>query len=100
MAVLYGNDALSILVRLKMGTPVSLKKVFVFQKICFKVKLLKTFKIFTNCHIKACRSLKRRAIMKIPSTILKVFYSVKTKTNPDFAEKLAERSNHSFLLSI
>ena len=38
--------------------------------------------------------------MKIPSTILKVFYSVKTKTNPDFAEKLAERSNHSFLLSI
>ena len=26
-----------------------LKKVFVFEKICFKVKVLKTFKIFTDC---------------------------------------------------
>ena len=34
-----------------------LKKVFVFEKICFKVKVLKTFETFTDCHIKTCRSL-------------------------------------------
>ena len=47
-----------------------LEKVFVFQKICFKVKVLKTFETFTDCrHIKTCRYLKRRAILKIPSTV-------------------------------
>ena len=46
-----------------------LKKVFLFQKICFKGKVLKTFETFTDCHIKTCRSLKRRAILKIPSTV-------------------------------
>ena len=46
-----------------------LKKVFVFQKICFKAKVLKTFKIFTDCHIKTCLSVKRRTILKIPSTV-------------------------------
>ena len=56
MAVLYGNDAFSILVlSTKKRYSSFLKKVFVFQKICFKVKVLKTFKIFTDCHIKACR---------------------------------------------
>ena len=29
-----------------------LKKVFVFQKICFKDKILKTLETFTDCHIK------------------------------------------------
>ena len=55
--------------QLKNGTSVFCKRVFVFQKICFKVKLLKTFKIFTDCHIKKCRSLKWKAILKIPSTV-------------------------------
>ena len=69
-AVLYGNDAFSILVRsTKKQCSSFLKKVFVFKKICFKVKVLKMFKIFTDRHIKTCRSLKRRAILKIPSTI-------------------------------
>ena len=45
-----------------------LKKVLVSQKICFKVKVLKTFKISTDCHIKVGRSHKRRAILKIPIT--------------------------------
>ena len=53
MVVLYENDALSILV-------LSTKKRFfsfsnnrfVFRKICFKIKVLKTFKIFTDCYIK------------------------------------------------
>ena len=30
----------------------SLKNVFVFEKICFKDEVLKTFEIFTDCHIK------------------------------------------------
>ena len=47
-----------------------LKKASVFQKICFKVKVLKMVNISTDCHIKTCRSLKRRAILKIPSTVL------------------------------
>ena len=54
--------------QLKSGTPV-LKKVFVFQKISLKVKVLKTFETFTDFRIKTCQSLKRRAILKIPSTV-------------------------------
>ena len=46
-----------------------LSKVFVFQKICFKVKVFETFKISTDYHIKTCRSLKGRTILKIPSTV-------------------------------
>ena len=45
-----------------------LRKVLVFQKTSFKVKVLKTFKIASGCHIKTCQS-KRRAILKIPTTI-------------------------------
>ena len=43
---------------------------FAFQKICFKVQVLKPFKISTDFHIKTCWSLKRRAILKIPSTVI------------------------------
>ena len=35
-----------------------------------------------------------------PNLSEKVFFSVKTKTNPTVAVNLAERSNYSFLLSI
>ena len=80
---------------------------FVFQKICFKVKVLAT-----DCYIKAYQSLERKAILKVPSTIFlkeptalslalkwnfyeKAFSSAKTKTNPNFAVALAERSIHS-----
>ena len=63
MAVLYGSDAFSILVRSTKKRYYSfLKKIFVFQKICFKVKVLKMFKIFTDRHIETCQSLQRRAI--------------------------------------
>ena len=45
MAVLYGNDAFSILVlSTKRRNSRFLKKVFIFQKICLKVKVLKSFK--------------------------------------------------------
>ena len=52
ITVLYGNDAFSILVLSTQKRFSSfLEKVFVFQKICFKDKVLKTFKISTDCHI-------------------------------------------------
>ena len=38
------------------------------QKTCFKVKLLKKFKISNDCHIKICRSLTWRPILKILSS--------------------------------
>ena len=46
-----------------------LKKVLVFQKTCFRVRVLKIVKISSDCYIKTCRSLKRRAILKIRSTV-------------------------------
>ena len=47
MAVVYENDAFSILVLSSKERYSSfLIKVFVFQKTCFKVTALKTFKIF------------------------------------------------------
>ena len=65
-AVLNGNDVFSILVvSTKNRYSSFLKKVFVFQKICLKVKVLKTFETLIDCHIKTCRSLTRRAILKI-----------------------------------
>ena len=71
-AVLNGNDVFSILVvSTKKRYSSFLKKVFIFQKICFKVKVSKTFETFTDCHIKRCRSPKWRDILKIPSTVFK-----------------------------
>ena len=74
--------------QLKNGTPVLLKNVFVFQKICFKVKVLKTFKIFIDCHIKTYQSLKRKAILKIPSTVFyKILCSFRWLQNEIFKKK-------------
>ena len=42
------------------------KKLFVFQKASFKVRVMKIFKISIDCHIKIHQSLKRMAISKIP----------------------------------
>ena len=68
MAVLYGNDTFLISVlSTKKSFSSFLIKVFVLQKICFKVTVLKMFKISTDCYIKTCRSFKRRAILKISS---------------------------------
>ena len=63
--LLYGNNAFSILVLLTKKRYSSFsKKDFLFQIICSKVKVLKTFKTSTNCHIRTCRFLKRRVILK------------------------------------
>ena len=49
MALLYGNDTFSILVlSTKKGYSSFLKKVSVFQKLCFIVEVLKSFKISTD----------------------------------------------------
>ena len=115
MAVLYGNDAISILVlSTKKQYSSFSEKVFLFQKICFKVKVLKTFKIFTDFHIKTWRSLKQTAILKIPSTAFErnlCFFcciwieTPKKRRFPNSRQKrtqilLAGRSNHLSLLSI
>ena len=72
-AVLYGNVAISILKLLtKKQYSSFFKKAYVFQEISFKVKTLKTFKITSESHIETYRSLKRRTILKIHST---VFYT-------------------------
>ena len=61
MAVLYGNDAFLILVLSAKKQYYSfLKKLFVFQKIFFKV---------IEYLIKTCQSLEQRDILKIPSTV-------------------------------
>ena len=64
------------------------------------------FKISSGCHLKTCRSLKWRTILKIPSIfyrrtyafsvgfkmkpLKKTFPSVKTKANSNFAVNLVE----------
>ena len=69
MSDLYGNGVFSILM-LQLKTVLQFfEKGFVFRKICFKVKVLKSIKIFTDRHIKTCRSLKQRPILKIPNTV-------------------------------
>ena len=44
------------------------RKRFRFPKICFEVKVVKTLKVSSDFHIKICRSIKRRAVLKISST--------------------------------
>ena len=78
------------------------------------------FEIFTDLHIKTCRSLKRRAILKKPKYSFleepmfflltskwnlqeKTFFSVKTKINPNFAVNLLVTvylMNHIFQTSV
>ena len=55
--------------QLKNNTPVFRKRFLFSRKFVSKLKVLKIFKIFTDCHIKTYRSLKRRAIFKIPSAV-------------------------------
>ena len=91
-----------------------LKSVCIFQKIYVEVKLLKSFKISSDCHIKTCGSLKWRVILKIPNLkepmlfllalkgnlYEKAFSCVKTKTNfpINLAEMLKEATIHVFLI--
>ena len=68
-SVLYGSVAPSIVVlsTKKLSSSFS-KKVFVFQKTCFKAKTIEDVQISSDRHIKICQSHKVRPILKIPST--------------------------------
>ena len=95
-AVFYENITFSIIV-LSTKRQYSSFLFFVFQKTFFKVKVLKSFKVSTDCQIKKCRSLKQRAVLKVPFIFFsetmffllllkwnfyeEVFPGVKTKTN-------------------
>ena len=114
---LYGNIAISILVPLTNKQYSSFfKRVCVFQKICLKVSVLKTFKTSSNCHLKTCQFLKRRANLKIPNTFFKRTYALLVAFEMKFLRKCvflcwdkkqlkfchkpcwnADKSNHSFL---
>ena len=74
----------SLVLLTKKQYSIFLKKVFVFEKIGFKVEVLKTFKISSDCHIKTCGPLKRRAILKVPTTVFRRAYvlSVGFKIKP------------------
>ena len=112
----YGKDASSILaLSTKKQYSSFLKKVFVFQKTCFKVKVLKTFETClsdknmpisqTEAYFEnlLCRFFRRTYALSVGfkmKTLRRAFSNVKTKTNSSFAGRVTERSNHSFLLSI
>ena len=49
--------------KLKQSYSSYVRKVLVFQKSCFKVKVLKTFQIPSDYHIKTCGSLKWSAFL-------------------------------------
>ena len=66
---MYGNVALSTVVLLTEKPGYSFSKiVFVLQKTSFKVETLKTFKIFSDCHIKHV-DLVNGWVLKIPSIV-------------------------------
>ena len=44
------------------------EKLFLFQKTCFRLEVLKMFKMSTDCHIKICGALEWRTILKISCT--------------------------------
>ena len=90
-----------------------MKKTFAFQKSYIKVEGYKTFKISSDCHIKRCQSLKRRAILqnwgtafqRIPCSV--IWFLNETSRKKRFrmfrqklcgtCRKLFERTNHLFL---
>ena len=91
--ILYKNVAFSIIIlSTKKRCSSFFKKNIVFQKTCFKVKVLKTFKISSDCHLKICWSLERWTILKIPSA----FSCVTTKINTNFPMKLVQKSSCLF----
>ena len=90
-----------------------MKKYFLLQKSYIKVEGYKTFKISSDCHIKRCQTLKRRAIFKNWSTIFQrtscfiIWFLNETSRKKRFrmfrqklcgtCRKLFERSNLLFL---
>ena len=67
--VLYENMTFSIIV-LSTKRQCWFFLFFIFQKTLFKVTALKTFIIFSDCHMKICQSLKQRAVLKVHIYVL------------------------------
>ena len=57
--------------QLKIRTPVFWERFSFSRKSVSKLKYLKIFKISTDHHIKTCRSLRQKAVLKISSTVFK-----------------------------
>ena len=65
-AVWYRNVAFSIIVLSSKKRHSSfLKKDLFFQKTCLKAKVIRTLKIPSDYRVKICRSLERKAILKV-----------------------------------
>ena len=76
ITVINGDDAFSILIfSTQKRYSDFFKKVFGL-KVCFKTKVLKIFKVSSDCHIKTCQSFKRSAILKIPKIIFRRTYAL------------------------
>ena len=92
LAIVYRSFAFSIVVISTIKRHASfLRKVFIFHKTSFKVKVMRKFKISSDYLLKICRSLKQSAILKIPSIVsqknlcfLCSFYLFLTSTNKRF----------------
>ena len=70
LTVLYESDAFSILVlSTKKKILQFFEKGFRYPENLLQSQMLKTYKISNDCHTNTCQSLKRRAILKIPSSI-------------------------------
>ena len=100
-AVLYGNIAFSISVlSIKNRCSSFLKKVFLLQKIFYKVFI--TFKISSGRHLKTWWSLKWRAILKIVSNVfwriyaLSYGFSAKAKIISNLPQKLLKGATVHF----
>ena len=117
MAVLSGNDEFSVLVlSLKNGTPDFWKRFSFSRKSGSKLKYWKRSKFHWLSHKNMpisqtegylenplYRFLEERMLFLLALKLNlyeKAFSSVTTKTNSNFAVKLPERRNHSFLLSV
>ena len=97
MTVLYGNDVSSILVlSTKKPHPSYLKKLFVFQKICFKVKKIENVQKFHRLSHKNIPKKIQEIIFRRTDALSvgfkmkplkKEFSIVRIKTNSNFAVK-------------
>ena len=97
-AVLNGNDVFSILlVSAKKWYSSFSEKVFGFQKIYFKVKVLKTFETSIDCHmpISQTESYFESPFLEEPMLFR---FRILRQNQLKFCHKITERSNHLFLL--
>ena len=64
-AVLYENMTFSIIILSSKRRYTVFFLFFLFEKTSFKVKVLKIFRVLSDCHMKICQSLKQYAVLKV-----------------------------------